>query len=129
MAEIGLDNHRIGGNLRRRTLGNDLAFRQHEDLFGEAHHRLHDVLDHHDGDAARAETADDRHDVADFGRVEARQHLVEEQQLRFDCQGARKLKPLAPGDRERIGRPVKLSFSPTRRPTSSATASAAARPR
>ena len=60
----------------------------------------------------RAETADNRHDVADFGRVQARQDFVKQQKFRFGRQSPRKLKPLAPGDRERIGRPVKLIVQP-----------------
>ena len=31
----------------------DAALRQHEDVLGKTHHRLHHVLDHDDGDAAR----------------------------------------------------------------------------
>ena len=50
--------------------------------------------------------ADDRHDVADLGGVEAGQHLVEQQQPRLGRQRARKLEPLAAGDRQRRGRPV-----------------------
>ena len=54
----------------------------------------------------RAEAADHRHDVADFGRIEPGQHLVEQQQLRLGRQRAGKLEPLAPGDGQRVGRPV-----------------------
>ena len=77
-------------------------------MLGKAHHRLHDVLDHHDGDAARGDGADHRHHVADLGRVEPGQDLVEQQQPRLDRQRARELQPLAAGDGERRGRLVEL---------------------
>jgi hypothetical protein len=96
VAEIGLDHARVRGDRLRRALRDDAAFGQHEHLFGEAHHRLHHMLDHHDGDAARANRLDHRHHVAHLGRVEAREHLVEQQQLRLDRERARKLQPLAP---------------------------------
>ena len=50
--------------------------------------------------------ADHRHHVADLGRVEAGQHLVEQQQPRLDRERARELEPLAAGDRQARGRPV-----------------------
>ena len=106
MAEIGLDDGGVGRHLRRRAGGDDAAFRQHEDVLGETHHRLHHVLDHQDGDAAVAQAADHRHDVADLRRVQAGQHLVEQQQLRLGRQRPRQLQPLAAGDGQRIGRPV-----------------------
>ena len=103
-------------------------FGQHEHVLGEAHHRLHHVLDHHDGDAAFADRADHRHHVAHLGRIEAGQHLVEQQQLRLDRQRARELQPLAPGDGEARGR--QIEHRRRGRPavaTSSAAASASAR--
>ena len=106
MAEIGLDDGGVGRNLRRRAVGDDAAFRQHEDVLGQAHHRLHHVLDHHDGDAAVAQASDHRHDVADLGRVQSGQHLVEQQELRLGRQRTREFQPLAAGDGQRIGRPV-----------------------
>ena len=53
-AEIGLDDDGICNDLRRRTLSDNAAFGQHEHVFGEAHHRLHHMLDHQDGDATPA---------------------------------------------------------------------------
>ena len=50
--------------------------------------------------------ADDRHHVADLGRIEAGQHLVEQKEPRLDRERARKLEPLAAGDGEARGRPV-----------------------
>ena len=72
-------------------------------MLGERHHRLHDVLDHQNCDAAPAEVANDRNDVADLGRVESGQHLVEQQQLGLGGERTRKLETLAGGDRQGIG--------------------------
>ena len=80
-------------------------------LLGQAHHRLHDVLDHHDGDAAIANGADDRHHVADLRRIEAGQHLVEQQQPRLGRERPREFEPLAAGDREACGRLVEQARS------------------
>ncbi len=52
------------------------------------------------------------HDVADLGRVEAGQHLIEQQQLRARGERARDLQPLAPGDGQRRGRLVELIREP-----------------
>ena len=81
-------------------------FGQHEHVLGQAHHRLHDVLDHHDGDAAIANGADDRHHVADLRRVESGEHLVEQQKPRLDRERPRKLEPLAARDGQACGRLV-----------------------
>src|SRR4029078_9092086 len=83
VTQIGLDDDRIGDDLGRAALRDDAALGQHEDMLGEAHHRLHDMLDHQHGDAAGRERADHRHNVADFRGVESSQNLVEQKQLRF----------------------------------------------
>ncbi len=105
-------------------------FGQHVDVLGQPHHRLHDVLDHHDGDAAVADGADHRHDVADLGRVEPGQHLVEQQQLRLGRERAGELEPLAGRDGEAGGRAIEQIGEPdVGSPTFSAAASASARAR
>src|SRR6266478_5449053 len=43
-AEIGLYHARIGRNGLRRTFRHDSALGQHQDLLGEAHDGLHDML-------------------------------------------------------------------------------------
>src|SRR5215470_3281539 len=106
-AEIGLDYNGVRNDLRRRALGDDTAFGEDEHMFGEAHHRLHDMLDHQNRDAASAQTADNRDDISDFRWVQAGQNLVQQQHLWIGCEGARKFEPFAPGDGQRVGRPVK----------------------
>ena len=75
-------------------------------MLGETHHRLHDVLDHDDGDAARRQRADDRHDVADFGRVEPGQHFVEQQELRLGRQRPREFEAFSSRDCQGMRRTV-----------------------
>jgi len=105
-AEICLHNKRVGHDRFRRTIGNNASFGQHEDVFREAQDRLHNVLDHDDGDAAPANGANDRHHVANLGRIEAGQHFVEQQQSWPDRQGACQLESLAACDRQCCRRPV-----------------------
>ena len=71
--------------------------------------------------------ADHRHHVADLGRVEAGQHLVEQQQPRLDRQRARELEPLAARDREAAAGRSSSVAQAHGRATSSAAASAAER--
>ena len=96
----------IRRHLGRAAFANDATFGKHEDVLGKAHHRLHHVLDHHDGDAAGAQRADDRHHVVDFGGIETGQHFVEQEQLRPGGERTRKLEALSAGDRQRIGGPI-----------------------
>ena len=107
----------------------DPALRQHTDVLAQAHHRLHHVLDHQDRDAARRGCARTTGiDVADLGRVQAGQHLVEQQQPRLGRERAGELQPLAAGDRQARGRLVELGGRGRRgAATSSAAASAVAR--
>ena len=80
--------------------------RQHEHMLGQAHHRLHDVLDHDDGDAAIADSEDHRHHVANLGGVEARQHLIEQEKPWLDRQRPGELEALASGNGKARRRPV-----------------------
>ncbi len=114
LAEIGLDDAGIAGNRLRRAFGDDAALRQHEDMPGQAHHRLHDVLDHDDGDAAIADGEDHRHHIANLGRVEPRQHLVEQEQPRLDRQRAGKLEALSSRNRKARRRTVERRIQPDR---------------
>ena len=102
VAQIGLDRRaRSAATCAAMPSRDDAAFGQHEDVLGETHHRLHDMLDHQDGDAAVAEGPDHRHDVANLGRIEPGHHFVEQQQLRLGRQRAGELQPLAPRDGQR----------------------------
>ncbi len=92
-------------HLRGTALRDDAALGEHEDMLGEAHHRLHHMLDHQHADAAGRERPQHRNDVADFRRVEAGQHFVEQQKLRLGRERARQFEALSAGDRQRMRGP------------------------
>src|ERR1700722_10537016 len=106
VTEIGFDVHRIGNNLRRTALRDDAALGEHEHVFGEAHHRLHHMFDHQQGNAARRQRADHRHDVADFRRVEPGKDLIEQKKLRPGRERARELETFSAGDGQRVRGPI-----------------------
>src|SRR5262249_48811646 len=110
--EVRLNDQRIRNNFRRRALGNDPAFGEHEHVLGETHHRLHDMFDHQYSDATAAKIADDRPDVTDLGGMEPRQHFIEQKHLRFGSKRTRKFEPLAPGDGQGVGRLVEHLAKP-----------------
>ena len=78
---------------------------------GEAHQRMHHVLDHDDGQAAVAYLPDELHDPPALHRVQARDHLVEQQDLGPGGQRPRDLQPLAPSQ----GELARKSMGPVRR--------------
>src|SRR5262245_17703487 len=107
MAKIGLDNDGVCNHLCRRPLRDNAAFGQHEHVLGEAHHRLHHVLDHQDRDATTAQITDHWNNVSDFRWIEPGQDFVQQQHFWIGCKRARKLKALAAGNRQGNGRPRK----------------------
>ena len=62
--------------------GDDAAIDQHGDAVGEREHRVHVVLDQHDGDFL-PQFLQQRHHARRFGDAEAGHRLVEQQQLRL----------------------------------------------
>ena len=64
------------------------------------------MLDHDHRDAARTERADDRHDVANLGRVQSGQHLVKQKELRRGRERPGQFQALAAGHREGVRRPI-----------------------
>ena len=81
-------------------------------MVAQAHHRLHDMLDHQHRDAGAADVPDDRNDGANLGRVEAGEHLVEQQQLRLGGERAREFEPFAAGEGEARGGRVEAVGKP-----------------
>ena len=51
MPEIGFEHACIADHRLRQPLGDQPPVGEHEHVLGEAHHGLHHVLDHDDGDA------------------------------------------------------------------------------
>ncbi len=60
---------RIARDLGRQPFGEFLAVIEHHDAIGQAHDRLHQMLDDQDGYAAIANAADHGDDVFDLGRI------------------------------------------------------------
>ena len=96
MPQVGFHHRRVARHLRRRALGDEPALRQHPDLRGQAHDRAHHVLDHQHGHAIRRQLAHHGNHLVDLGRVQPRQHLVQQQQPGPGGQRARQLQALAP---------------------------------
>ena len=71
---------------------------------GERHHRAHDMLDQHDGEAGLAiELAQHADHAVGLGRAQAGHDFVEKQDLRIGGERARDLQPLAVRQRQRRG--------------------------
>ena len=75
-------------------------------MLGEREDDLHDVFDDDDGDAALLDLAHEVDGEAHFGRGEAGQRLVEQQQLRLGGQRAGDFQAFAAGGAERAGAAV-----------------------
>src|SRR5262249_34598812 len=103
VAEISFDHARIAHNDLRRPFSDDTPLREHENVFREAHHRLHHVLGHQYGDAGVGDAADDRHHRGDLGGVEAGKHLVEQKEFGLGRERACDFQPLAARDGEACG--------------------------
>src|SRR5262249_20799231 len=69
IAEIGFDHLRIPRHLGRRAFGELLAVIEHDDAIGQAHDRLHQMLDDQNGDAAIANAAYYCNHVLDLGWI------------------------------------------------------------
>jgi hypothetical protein len=103
-AQVGFDDARIGLHARRRAFGDLLAEVEHGDRVRDRHHDVHVVLDQDDGDAVVADLADDRHQLADVRRRQARGRFVQQQQARVERQRAADLQQalLAVGEVARL---------------------------
>ena len=66
LTEVSLDDELVDGNLLRRALRNDPAFRKNEHMLRETHHCLHDVFRHQNCRVAGGELSNYRHHVANF---------------------------------------------------------------
>src|SRR2546427_1828603 len=104
LPQIRLDHDRVLHHLARRPRGDQLAGLQDRHVLAEAHHRRHHVLGHEDGDAALvADAADQRHHLPRLHRVDAGDHLVEQERLGDATERAGHLQPLASGEGEAAG--------------------------
>src|SRR5260221_2583186 len=90
-AKVGLLHVGVLHDRGRRAFADDLAGVEADDALREAHHRLHDVLDHDDRDAFFIQIKQYLQDLVDFGAGESRHRFVGDQQARLCRHGARQL--------------------------------------
>src|SRR6516225_6729905 len=82
LAKIGPIDLGVADRLLRRAVGDLLAGHQHDEPGRKAHHRPHDVLDQHDGDALLVEAHQHRQDLLDLGWRKACHRLIGKQEPR-----------------------------------------------
>src|SRR5881392_2527646 len=90
-AKVGFLHVGVLDDLGRRALADDPARVEADHALREAHHRLHDVLDHDDGDALGVEAEQDPEHLVDLAARQARHRLVGNQEPRPSGHGAREL--------------------------------------
>src|SRR5947207_2468454 len=81
-AKISLLHALVRHHLGRRADGDDPAGVEAHHPLRKPHHRLHDVLDHDDGDVLVAEADEQVQHLVDFGAGKPRHGLVRNQQFR-----------------------------------------------
>src|SRR5437773_7511396 len=90
-AKVGFLHVGVLDDLGRRALADDLACIEADHALREAHHRLHDVLDHDDGDAGLVQLEEDLQHLVHFVAGEARHGLVGDEEPRPRRHRAREL--------------------------------------
>src|SRR6266404_4890325 len=90
-AKVGLLHFGVLHDRRRRALADDLAGVEADHALREAHHRLHDVLDHDDGDARLVQLEEDRQHLVDLRAREPGHRFVGDEKARPRRHGAREL--------------------------------------
>ncbi len=85
---------RVGGQLGEAALGQVPAFGQHHDVVAEPRDRVHVMLDQQDGQALVDQAAQVLRDLAGQRRIDARDRLVEQDELRVRHQRAPDLQQL-----------------------------------
>src|SRR5574341_984114 len=111
-AQVRLDDERVGRDLRGRPLGDLAAVVEDDHPVGQAHDRVHDMLDHDDRDAALTDLPDEVEERRTLHRVQPGDGFVEQQYPRARRQCPSDLEPLAAGQRELSGQPL----GPARQP-------------
>src|SRR5690606_5883723 len=81
LAQIGFDNGRVLDHFLRRPADQYLAFIDDDNAVGQRHGRLHHVLDQQYGHTGITDSAQHLHRFLQVGRVQARHHFIEQQDL------------------------------------------------
>src|SRR5262245_46431262 len=95
LAQVDLDDALRAHGLLWAAGGDDLALVEDHHPVGELEDGPDQVLDEEDGDAAGADLLDEPDGAGDFGGVEARQDLVEQDHARAAGERAGQLEELA----------------------------------
>ena len=90
-AEVGGHHGGIIRHGRRRSVGDFPTEVEHHDPLAHAHDQSHVVVDQQDGQTVRIELLDQLSHPVFLGRVHAGGRFVEDEELRFQRQGARHL--------------------------------------
>src|SRR5712664_2559243 len=90
-AKVGFLHVRVLDDLGRRAPADDPACVEADHALREAHHRMHDVLDHDDGDAGLVQLEQDLEHLVDLVAGEPRHRLVGNEQPRPRRHRAREL--------------------------------------
>src|SRR4051812_37549652 len=106
--KVGFLHFGVLDDLRRHALADDLAGVEAHHALREAHHRLHDVLDHDDRDARSVEIEQDVQHLVDFAARKAGHRLVGDEQARARRHGARQLELSQLDLRQAVRRRVRL---------------------
>src|SRR6266478_952765 len=110
-AQIGLDHPRMVLHLCRAALRDLLAEAQHRDPIGDRHHKLHDVLDKEDGDAAGlVELGEELIKSLNLARAQSRGRLVEKHKPRRNCKRASDFEELLAPEVQAAGLTVSVVF-------------------
>ena len=105
--EIGFDHRFVPHHRFGRAAGDDMALIEDQHALGQRHDHFHDVLDDDDGDAHFVNAPDQRDGLAQFGRRQAGERLVEQQEPRLGRQHAGDFEALSPGRAERARRLIR----------------------
>src|SRR2546428_9127289 len=92
-AKVGFLHLGVPDDLGRRALADDPAGVEADHALREAHHRLHDVLDHDDGDARLVQLEEDGKHLVDLAARKPGHRLVRDQEARAPRHGARPVEP------------------------------------
>src|SRR5262245_45447560 len=107
LAEVGLDDERVGAHLVRGALGDLLAHVEHRDAIGDVHHHAHVVLDQDDrGPPLLVHVEDEPRHVLLLLLVHPAHWLVQQEDLGIEGQGPAQLDALAQAVGERARRPA-----------------------
>ena len=91
LAEIGFNHLRIVADFLVRSLRDDFAEVQHINFVANLLDQRHIVFDHQHAQAVAAQTDDLLTEFVRLNRIHARRRLIQQNQLRLNCQRARHL--------------------------------------